>query len=101
MVNKILIGMTCPCLHQQISIYGQQNGLMIIETRFGPTLVGKTPNGSYGNYECGIFNLGRISVAEEENNILKTMEAETAGIKKIRAAVAQWLSASNIFRQLC
>ena len=37
---ELLTGMTSPRLHQQISMYAEQNGKLIMETRFGPSLVG-------------------------------------------------------------
>ena len=73
--------MNCPRLHQQISLYGKHNSLMIMETRFGPTVVGRAPENYPGNYECGIFNICRMSLNHEENNLWKIAEAETAGIK--------------------
>ena len=78
---ELLIGMNCPRLHQQISLYGKHNSLMIMETRFGPTVVGRAPENYPGNYECGIFNVCRMSLNHEENNLWKIAEAETAGIK--------------------
>ena len=79
---ELLIGMTSPRLHQQISMYGEQNGMLIMETRFGPSLVGPVPNNCNGNYKCGVFNACRVSLTEEENKLLKLVEAEMAGIKK-------------------
>ena len=46
--------------HQQISMCGQQNGLVIIETRFGPKLVGKTPDGSYSNYNVEFLIFAKL-----------------------------------------
>ena len=51
-----------------------------METRLGPTIVGRSPEDSLGNYDCGLFQACRISIAED--NMWRSMEAETAGIKK-------------------
>ena len=78
---ELLIGMNTPRLHQQISMYGKQNNLLIMETRFGPSIVGRAPDKFSGNYECGIFNLSAMSLCEEENNLWKLAEAEVTGAK--------------------
>ena len=54
---ELLLGMCCPNLHQQISLYSSKSGLSIMETRFGPTLVGVALEELNGNYECSVFNL--------------------------------------------
>ena len=77
----LLIGMTYPNLHQQTALYGNDRGLTVMETRFGPTLVGPVPYGSRCNYECGVFNTSRISF-EDEESLLKAVESELAGIYK-------------------
>ena len=78
---ELLLGMTCPRLHQQISMYVQKGGLAIMETRFGQTIVGRAPKMLPGNDECGVFNSCRINIVEE-NDLWRSMDAETAGIKK-------------------
>ena len=78
---ELLIGMTSPQMHQQISLFGRKNDVQIMETRFGPTLVGRVPDNLAGNYECGMVNLNNISIIEEME-LLKFVEAETAGIRK-------------------
>ena len=78
---ELLLGMACPRLHQQISMYGQKGGLTILETRFGPAIVGKAPENSMGNYECGVFNTCQMSIVKEDE-LWRSLEAETAGIKK-------------------
>ena len=79
---ELLIGMNRPCLHQQVSMYGNPDSIMIMETRFGPCLIGRAPENFTGNYECGIINVGRMSLEKvEDNNLWKIAEAETAGIK--------------------
>ena len=77
----LLIGMSCPCLHQQILMYGDNHGLMIMETRFGSTLVGRIPNSNCSNYECGIVNTCQISF-DGEDALLKVVETELTGIEK-------------------
>ena len=63
-------------------MYGNPDSLMIMETRFGPCLIGRAPEKFTGNYECGIFNVGCMSLEKvEDDNLWKTAEAETAGIK--------------------
>ena len=65
----------------------KRDELTILETRFGPIIVGggggggRAPDNLRRNYECGVFNSCRKSIVEE-NNSWKSMEAETAGIKK-------------------
>ena len=78
---ELLVGMTSPHLHQQLSLYGRRNELMIIETRLGPSLVGRSPDTTTGNYESGVYTANNISVVEEKA-LLKFVEAETAGIRK-------------------
>ena len=80
---ELLLGMCCPDLHQQISLYSSKSGLSIMETRFGPTLVGVAPEELNGNYECSVFNLNFSSITEEKD-LWKFCEAETAGIKEAR-----------------
>ena len=62
-------------------MYGKQNNLLIMATRFGPSIVGRAPDKFSGNYECGIFNLSAMSLCEEENNLWKLAEAEVTGAK--------------------
>ena len=78
---ELLVGMTSPHLHQQLSLYGRRNELMIMETRLGPSLVGHSPDATTGNYESGVYTANNISVVEEKV-LLKFVEAETAGIRK-------------------
>ena len=80
---ELLIGMTAPRLHQQISMYGDANGLMVMETRFGASLVGRIPNKSIGT---------------ENDDLLKLAESEIAGIEKHCAC--QFKTDRNYFSKL-
>ena len=74
----LLIGMSCPRLHQQVTIH-EGNTLSIIETRFGPALVGTVPNEN--NEEESI--VCRITLDDdEEEKFMRLLENEIAGIKK-------------------
>ena len=81
----ILIGLSSPQLHKQLSIKGYPNQVHIVETLFGPCLVGPVTKGSNGNYAKGTIssNVINIEVAEDENrHLMKYLEAEVAGINK-------------------
>ena len=77
----LLIGMGCPHLHRQTGIYGDPHGISIMETRFGPCLVGPAPLYSNGNYESSVFNVHFVSISKEVD-LWRFIEAETAGIMK-------------------
>ena len=80
--RELLLGMASPNLHLQISLYGLRNGLNIIETRFGPSLVGPALQHLKGNYECSIYNLNKVSFVNEDYEWWNIYDAEIAGITK-------------------
>ena len=45
---ELLIGVNRPRLHQQVSLYGNSDSIMIMETRFGPCLIGRAPEKFHG-----------------------------------------------------
>ena len=75
----ILIGLTSPQLHKQFSSKGQPNQLHVIETLFGPCLVGPVPEGDSGNYiACGV-NTNVINIEKEDvenGNLAKFLQYE-------------------------
>ena len=77
----LLLGMNSPQLHKQIHVYEELNGLAVVETLFGPCLVGKAPDGHTGNYDCSVVNV-MSTMTEREVDLWKFVEAETAGIQK-------------------
>ena len=80
----ILIGMTKPELHEQLSLEMLSNGLAVKETRFGYSLVGSTRIGNQMNYRSGAYQINNISIIpdEEENLYLDQLQAELAGITR-------------------
>ena len=76
----ILIGMPNPVLHMQISLQPFVNGLFILETRFGYSLVGANPT---NRVTCEEYNVNSINVIPENpDEILwrNHLQAELAGI---------------------
>ena len=57
---ELLLGMATPQLHSQLSVRRHSCGVELIETRFGPCLVGQIPNQKDGNYICGNFTSGTV-----------------------------------------
>ena len=47
-------------------MYGDNHGLVIMENRFGSTLVERIPNSNCSHYECGMFNTCQISFVDED-----------------------------------
>ena len=81
---ELLIGMACPRLHQQISMYGDEE-MTIVETRFGPAIVGAVPNKKDEENLDGFgANVAKATLEDyhEENELLKLVEMELAGIEK-------------------
>ena len=60
----LLIGMAHPHLHQQYSIRGNPDEVCIIETRFGPTIVGPVAANNLGNHMIPKFSVNRASIIE-------------------------------------
>ena len=60
-------------------MYVQKGGLAILQTRFGPAIVGRAPENLPGNYECGVFNSCRINIVEVTDG-WRNMEAEKVEI---------------------
>ena len=61
----LLIGMGVPQLHQHSGMYGDDSGLCIMETRFGPSLVGTSkcyPEGNYGKVQFNVQYINIVSV---------------------------------------
>ena len=81
----LLIGLTSPQLHKQLALKGQPNQLHVIETLFGPCLVGPVPKGENGNYKANQVNSNFINIEienSENENYARFLEAELAGINK-------------------
>ena len=82
----ILIGMTRPHLHKQLSFTGIRNGLALIETQLGNCLVGTPETNSSGNHEAGTYDIDSISIAREldsESGLLEHLQSELAGINGV------------------
>ena len=78
----LLIGMATPLLHQQISLKEHSTGMALMETKFGPCIVGPIPNNSYGNYVTGKYASNNVTINIQDENLQKFVEAEIAGISK-------------------
>lgn len=81
----ILIGMSDPKLHKQLSLKQLTNNLHIMGTIFGDSLVGANP-AKQRRYEPGEFNVNAISLSTDnpdESTWRNHLEAEMAGINPI------------------
>ena len=79
----LLIGMSMPELHKQLSFQRLQNGTVIMETRFGYCLVGSIQNRQTSNYKHGEYVANQISIVTEESEefmFRDQLQAELAGI---------------------
>ena len=80
----LLIGMSNPELHKQISMETLENRLIIMETCFGHCLVGANPTPEVA-YERGEFKVNSLCIVNDDldEEIWKNhLEAELAGISK-------------------
>ena len=77
----LLVGMSVPQLHKQISFRDSGNGLSIMETRFGPCIVGRSVDKTIGNYIRPEYNVQFVSY-DKEIDLWKFVEAEVSGITK-------------------
>lgn len=82
----ILIGMSHPELHEQLSFIKLKSGLTLLETKLGNCLVGCHHNNTIKNYVRGNcnFSCGFVSMLAQKNdiNLMEHLEAELAGIKE-------------------
>ena len=79
----LLIGMSMPELHKQLSFQRLQNGAVIMETRFGYCLVGSIQNRQASNYKHGEYVANQISIVTEESEefmFRDQLQADLAGI---------------------
>ena len=76
----ILIGMGKPLMHRQLGMHGDDDDdLCVVETRFGPSLVGTSAEHPNGFYECSAV---RVISMDDEVDAWRFVEAELAGVKK-------------------
>ena len=73
----LLVGMSVPQLHKQIALHEDSNGLAIMETRFGPCIVGRSPFCPKGSE----FNVHFVGMCKEID-LWNFVEAEAAGVSK-------------------
>ena len=83
----ILIGMSSPQIHQQLSMRGKPNELHVIETRFGPCMVGPASKQQEGNYKNGVLSASSANIIVDSDSVkndelAKFIEAELAGVNK-------------------
>ena len=81
----LLIGMSSPQFHKQLSMRGKPNQLAVIETPFGHCLVGPVQKGSPGNYKEGQIRANSICMDSEnikDENVMNCLEAELSRITK-------------------
>ena len=79
----LLLGMSSPRFHEQLSVHGPTNGLMIVETRFGPALVGhETHNAT--KIKRGTFKLNSISIKTDVEGRGQFDEIENGKRKKLQ-----------------
>ena len=81
----LLIVMSMPELHKQLSFQRLQNGSVIMETKFGYCLIGSIHNRQTGNYKNGEYAVNHISIVHEESEefmFRDQLQAEHAGISK-------------------
>ena len=76
----LLLGMSVPQLHKQSGMQ-IDDGLCLIETRFGPCVTGKSNTFPNGNYESSLLNVNYIQI-KEEVDMWRFLEAEIAGVNK-------------------
>ena len=72
--------MSSPGLHEQLSMVKLGNGLSIINTRFGPCLVGRAPEVNVGNWICNVSKVSILPEPEPESTLREHLQCELAGI---------------------
>ena len=76
----ILIGMSVPELHKQLSFTTMENGLALIKTKLGYCLAGAARN--LDEFNSRAISCGSITVTQDENEkLLGHLQAELAGIE--------------------
>ena len=80
----LLIGMSRPELHEQLSVQKLRNELSLIKTRLGYCLLGILRNASRGNCERGSNNINSCFFSliqmDDEHSLSDHLQAELAGI---------------------
>ena len=80
----LLIGQSKPKLHQQLDMKHLSNGLSLLVTRFGTSLVGPAPAGHQGNYKSPPFKVNSVilceTISESEMSMREHLQSELAGI---------------------
>ena len=79
----LIIGMTVPDLHKQLSTQKLSNGLVVMETRFGNCFVVQLGSEQRSNYRFGMYHVNKLSISynDYEQSVLRDhLQAELVGI---------------------